>query len=116
MNINNKIKMKEGVNLMEPKYTVNESEGILTIILEGRLDASNAPALMDELRTFIGNTILEINFIARDLDYIASAGLRTMIFSKQKIGEQATISIIDAKQEVLDVIKMSGLDNFLNIK
>lgn len=101
---------------MESKYTVNELNGILTIVLEGKLDATNAPGLMDDLRKYIGSPIKEIAFVANDLEYIASAGLRTMIFSKQKIGEQADISLSGAKQEVLDVIKMSGLDNFLTIK
>lgn len=101
---------------MESKYTVTEANGILSIVLSGKLDATNAPALMDELRKYIGKPITEIAFIANDLDYIASAGLRTMIFSKQKIGEAAIITLSGAKQEVLDVIKMSGLDNFLTIK
>ena len=101
---------------MESKYTVNELDGIITIVLEGRLDATNAPSLMEDLKVFIGKSIKEIAFVANDLEYIASAGLRTMIFSKQKIGEQADISLSGAKQEVLDVIKMSGLDNFLIIK
>lgn len=101
---------------MESKYTLNESEGIITIILEGRLDATNAPSLMEDLKQFIGKPIKEIAFVANDLEYIASAGLRTMIFSKQKISAEADISITGAKQEVLDVIKMSGLDNFLTVK
>lgn len=101
---------------MESKYTVSESNGVLTIVLQGKLDATNAPALMDELRGYIGKPITEIAFVAKDLDYIASAGLRTMIFSKQKIGEAAAVTLTGAKQEVLDVIKMSGLDNFLTVK
>lgn len=101
---------------MESKYAVSEANGILSIILQGKLDAANAPALMDELRAYIGKPIIEISFIANELDYIASSGLRTMIFSKQKIGEAASVTLVGAKQEVLDVIKMSGLDNFLTIK
>lgn len=69
---------------MEAKYTIKEVDGIINILLEGRLDATNAPALMEDLKQFIGKPIKEIAFIAKDLDYIASAGLRTMIFAKQK--------------------------------
>jgi len=101
---------------MESKYSVVESNGIVTITLQGKLDATNAPSLMEELKKFIGKDITELNFEAEQLEYIASAGLRTMIFAKQKIGENASISLIGAKQEVLDVVKMSGLDNFLTIK
>lgn len=101
---------------MEAKYTINEVDGIINILLEGRLDATNAPALMEDLKQFIGKPIKEIAFIAKDLDYIASAGLRTMIFAKQKINPEADISLAGAKEEVLEVIKMSGLDNFLTIK
>jgi len=39
--------------------------------------------------------------------------LRVIIFAKQKIGVDAQVYLIGAQEEVLNVIKMSGLDNFM---
>ena len=42
--------------------------------------------------------------------------MRVMIFAKQKIGVDAHAYLIGAQEAVLNVIKMSGLDNFLTIQ
>ena len=81
----------------------------------GRLDATNAPAFQNELKKIIGQQVSKIIFFAKDLEYMSSAGLRVMIFTKQKIGPEAQVYFIGAQDAVLDVIKMSGLDNFMEI-
>ncbi len=57
----------------------------------------------------------KIVFYASGLEYISSAGLRVIIFAKQKIGAQADIYLAGAQEAVREVISMSGLDNFLTI-
>lgn len=101
---------------MDSKFEMQFENGVAKIELIGKLDAVKAPELMDELKKLIGQKIEKIYFIADKLEYISSAGLRVMIFSKQKIGIDADIYLIGATEEVLDVIKMSGLDNFLIIQ
>ena len=49
----------------------------------------------------------------KDLEYISSAGLRVIIFAKQKIGEDTEVILVNVQDSVLDVIKMSGLDNIM---
>ncbi|TYQ13274.1 UNVERIFIED_CONTAM: anti-anti-sigma factor [Acetivibrio alkalicellulosi] len=89
---------------------------ISKINLSGKLDAVNAPLLMEELKSLIGQDVDKIVFYAKDLEYISSAGLRTIIFAKQKIGTETSIYFIEAQESVTDVITMSGLDNFLYIQ
>ncbi len=101
---------------MEPKFTVTFSEGVAKIELVGRLDATNAPMLQEELKKLIGQDVRRLVFFAKDLDYISSAGLRVIIFAKQKIGVDAHVYLIGAKEDVLNVVKMSGLDNFMVIQ
>ncbi|MFW5961873.1 MAG: STAS domain-containing protein [bacterium] len=97
-------------------YSIEENQGIVEVVLAGSLDATNAGQLLEEMKKLIGNDIKKINFQVADLEYIASAGLRVIIFTKQKIGRDAEVALISPQQEVKDVIKMSGLDNFLNIE
>jgi anti-anti-sigma factor len=54
--------------------------------------------------------------MASELKYIASAGLRVMIFAKQRIGAEVQVYLIGAQEAVLDVVKMSGLDTFMTIQ
>lgn len=100
---------------MEHKFITSIGE-VTDITLAGRLDATNAPGLMDELKELVGQGVKKIVFYAGDLEYISSAGLRTIIFAKQRIGSDADIYFIGAQETVLEVIKMSGLDNFLYLQ
>jgi anti-anti-sigma factor len=101
---------------MESKFSVDHKDGVARIELSGRLDATNSPALQDELKKLIGQPVNRLVFFAKDLEYISSAGLRTIIFAKQKIGVNAQVFLIGAQESVLNVIKMSGLENFMVIQ
>ena len=101
---------------MESKYCVTCSEGTAKIELVGRLDATNAPALQDELKKLVGQNVSNLVFYAKDLEYISSAGLRAIIFAKQKIGVDVQVYLIGAQSTVINVVKMSGLDTFMTIQ
>ena len=101
---------------MESRFSVTYEEGVANIDLSGRLDATNAPALQEELKKLIGQPVRRLVFYAKDLEYMASAGLRVIIFAKQKIGADAQVYLIGAQEMVLEVIQMTGLDNFMVIQ
>jgi len=101
---------------MESKYSISCNQGIAKVELCGRLDATNAPALQDELKKLAGQSISSLVFLAKDLEYISSAGLRAIIFAKQKIGVDTQVYLIGAQATVLNVVKMSGLDTFMTIQ
>ena len=90
--------------------------GVAKFHLSGRLDAANAPDLLEKLKKLAGQNVSEIIFDMKDLAYISSAGLRIMAFAKQKMGGETQVYIISPSTAVLDVIKMTGFDNFLNIR
>jgi anti-anti-sigma factor len=98
---------------MESRFSVTCQEGIARIELCGRLDATNSPAFQEELQKLMGQDISRLVFYAKDLEYISSAGLRTIIFAKQKIGKAASVYLIAAQEPVSNVIKMSGADTFM---
>ncbi|MCM8826662.1 MAG: STAS domain-containing protein [Candidatus Omnitrophica bacterium] len=101
---------------MESKFSVNYENGVAKIELFGRLDATNASNLQEELKKIIDKKIERLVFFAKDLEYISSAGLRVIIFAKQKIGVNSKVYLISPQEVVLNVIKMSGLDNFMIIE
>ncbi|MCP4155277.1 MAG: STAS domain-containing protein [bacterium] len=101
---------------MESKISVTYEDSIAKINLSGRLDASNAPELQTELKKLVGQKVSRLIFFAKELEYISSAGLRVIIFAKQKIGVEAQVYLVGGTEMVLDVIKMSGLDNFMTLQ
>ncbi len=101
---------------MESLFNIKIENGTAKITLSGRLDTSNAGALSDELKTLIGQDIQKVVFFVNDLEYISSAGLRVIIFAKQKIGTDTRVYLVGANSTILDVVKMTGMDNFLFIQ
>jgi len=74
---------------MESRFSVDLNDGVAKIELAGRLDATNAGQLQEELKKLIGQSVGRLVFFAKELEYISSAGLRVIIFAKQKIGAGA---------------------------
>lgn len=101
---------------MDNKCLVNCANNIVKVELCGRLDATNAEGLQNEMKQFVGQKVDKLVFLVNNLEYISSAGLRVIIFAKQKIGVDAHIFLIGAQPAILSVVKMSGLDNFLTIQ
>jgi anti-anti-sigma factor len=100
---------------MDSKYAVTFKNEVIKVELAGRLDATNAEGLQAELKGFTGQKVAKLVFMAKDLEYISSAGLRVIIFAKQKVGVDAHLFLVAASEAILNVIKMSGLDNFMTI-
>ena len=97
---------------------VMEIGEVTKVKLHGHIDASIAPELMNELKPLIPrkNEIKKLVFFADELEYIASAGIRSVVFAKQKLGAGVEVFLVGASPVVLDVFKMTGIDKFLNIQ
>ncbi len=97
---------------------VMEIGEVSKVKLHGHIDASIAPELMNELKTVIERKteVKQLVFYADELEYIASAGLRAVVFAKQKLGANVKVYLVGASEEVIDVFKMTGFDKFLTIQ
>jgi stage II sporulation protein AA (anti-sigma F factor antagonist) len=51
----------------------------------------------------------------RDLTFMASAGLRILIFAKQKLGDQVNIYIVQPQEQILDTLQKTGFDQSVYI-
>lgn len=101
---------------MEFKYQINNDNGIVNVELEGYLDAANAVNFHEDMKKLIGKDISKIIFNAEKLEYIASAGLRVIVFTKQKIGYNADVILKSPQKSVKSVVEMSGLTNFISFE
>lgn len=101
---------------MNFEYKIDNDDGVVNVKLKGYLDATNASGLLEDMKQFIGTTVKKIIFDAAELEYIASAGLRVIIFTKQKIGYDCDVVLKSPQEAVVSVIEMSGLNNFVTIE
>jgi anti-anti-sigma factor len=91
---------------------MNDSNGsVAEITLSGDLDAASAPRFRQELETVAASKPTALVLRVRDLVYIASAGIRTLIFAKQKMGPGVTVYLIAPQEQVLDTLQRTGLQN-----
>lgn len=96
-------------------FKVLNNGGDVDVDLKGRLDATVAPQLHAEMAKLQGGDIKKVTFNMKELDYIASAGLRVIIFAKQKLGADTQIFMKDVNDDVRQVLEMTGCDNFVTI-
>lgn len=85
---------------------------VYTIVLEGNLDTSTAPALEERLGN-ITKDIKEVVFDFSKLDYISSAGLRSMLSVSELVGEDGVICVKGANNMILDIFDTTGFSSLL---
>jgi len=96
--------------------TEKKGDNVLVIYLNGRLDASTAGGLQQEINTLVngGEEKLLINF--EKLDYISSAGLRVLITTVKLLkSKQGKLVLAGMSGSIFEVLKISGFTAIFNI-
>jgi anti-anti-sigma factor len=88
---------------------------IAKITLSGELDASAASVFKTEIEKAAEHRPKRLVLLMHDLKYIASAGLRVLIFAKQKIGADIGIYAIAPQEQVLETFRMTGFHYSIQI-
>jgi len=88
----------------------------LVISLKGRLDAVTTPVLEKDLTELMagGERFLVLNL--GDLDYISSAGLRTILAATKRLKEkQGRLLLASLKSVVREVFDISGFSSIIPV-
>jgi anti-anti-sigma factor len=88
--------------------TTEVSNGIARISVSGELDAGAAPDFKAAIEKVVAERPRRLVLLMSGLEYMASAGLRVLIFAKQKLGVGTDIFIVAARAEVLETLRMTG--------
>jgi anti-anti-sigma factor len=86
-----------------------------TITLVGELDASVAQAFRDDVERAAQAHVQKLVINMTDLTYMSSAGLRALIFAKQKMGNSVDISLANMHESVKETVQMTGFHNSVTI-
>lgn len=88
--------------------TLETTNGIAKITLSGELDASTASLFKEQVEKAASHKVKRLVLMMQDLDYMASAGLRVLIFTKQKMGADTDIYVVGAQEMVIDTLNKTG--------
>ena len=84
------------------------TDGVAKVTLAGELDASVAPQFKSEIEKIAASRPRRLVLFANDLSYVASAGLRVLIFAKQKLGGDVDIYVVGAQPAVAETLQLTG--------
>ena len=94
--------------------TYRTDKNILYIALEGRVDASNAQKVEDEIFAIKKENDGKHTVIDADhLEYVSSAGLRVILKLRK---EEPKLAIINVAPEVYDVFDMTGFTDMMTVE
>ncbi|MFI6470483.1 STAS domain-containing protein [Streptomyces sp. NPDC050516] len=95
--------------------TLSVADDIATIVLTGELDASTAPRFHDLIDDAAGSGAGRLEIRAEQLGYLSSAGLRSLVFARQKMGDDVRIALVGAAEPVSRTIRLAGFDHSIEL-
>ncbi len=96
--------------------TLDMSDGVAKITLDGELDATAAPAFRDTVEEAAAAQASRLVLFMQGLEYMASAGVRVLIFAKQKMGSNVDIYVIAPTEQVLSTLQKTGVDRSMIVQ
>jgi anti-anti-sigma factor len=88
--------------------SVEDGQGEATITLTGELDAAAAPQFKEAIEKVAEAKPQRLILLMDQLEFMASAGLRVLIFARQKMGAGVSLYVVGSRGPVLNTLKMSG--------
>jgi anti-anti-sigma factor len=89
-------------------FTAQDST--VTIVLAGDLDATAAPTFQQTVDQAVGPEMRRLVLDMSGLDYLSSAGLRQIIYARQKMADEVQVVLVGANDRVTQTIKLVGFD------
>ena len=98
------------------KIVANQERGFLVVRVEGRLDIATSPEFEKSGAAFMEEGHKKIILDFSGLEYISSAGLRSILSIAKKLkGGGGSLSLCGLTGLVKEVFDLSGFDSFLPI-
>lgn len=89
---------------------------VAKITLVGELDGSNAADFKVKIEEAAAAEARKLVLFMSELEFMASAGLRVLVFSKQKMGAGVDVYVIGAQEMILETIEKTGLNHSVIIQ
>jgi anti-anti-sigma factor len=91
--------------------SLEQHDGAAIITLSGELDASVQQVFRDQIEKAAAQNPQRLVLMMQDLQYMSSAGLRALIYARQKMGNDVDIYIVGAPEGIVETLEMTGFSN-----
>lgn len=91
------------------------NNNVAKITLAGRLDASTAQQFRDLVDQAAAKKVKAVALLLTNLEYMASAGLRVIVFARQKMGAAVKLYVVGAQPVVQETIEVSGFSQAVTL-
>ena len=99
------------------KTTVEEKDGVITVVFEGRMDTKSTPEVEEDLKPLFDSESQEIVIDCSNLEYVASSGLRVFLsiaIDSQSKGKHVTIKGMNSF--VSNLFEMPGFTDLFDFE
>ena len=80
-----------------------------TLVLSGDIDTKTAPDLLSQLTSLELHALEQLRLNLLDVGFVSSAGLRAIVFAKQKMPHASRLYLVGASDQIIDTITKTGL-------
>lgn len=84
--------------------------GVAKITLVGDVDTTSAPLFQEEVKKAADEKPIRLVLLMEKLTYMSSAGLRVLIFAKQKMGANVDIYMVGMQEKIKETLETTGFD------
>jgi anti-anti-sigma factor len=91
------------------------SRNVAKIALTGRLDASTANQFRELVEQAAAQKVKAVALLLGGLEYMASAGLRVIVFARQKMGVAVKLYVVAPQPIVKETIEVSGFSQAVTL-
>jgi anti-sigma B factor antagonist len=91
------------------------ANGTATFTLVGELDAASAPAFRERIDTAAAAQVKQLVLNMSGLEYMSSAGLRVLIYAKQKMGMGVDLTLVGTQPMVRDTLEKTGFHHSVTL-
>ncbi len=97
------------------KITKSKNGNTLQVSVDGRVDTVTAPEFESEVKSDIEG-VTELVFDFSQMNYISSAGLRTLLSLQKIMNKQGLMKITGVNETVNDIFEITGFSDILTIE
>ena len=92
-----------------------EAGTTLTVSPTGRLDTLSAPQLDAFLAGHL-DSVTELIFDLKELEYMSSAGLRSLLSAQKKMNSAGKMTVKNPNELIREIFDITGFSDFLTIE
>jgi anti-anti-sigma factor len=94
---------------------IESAHPLVSLYVDGQVDTQTAPQLLDALTKLQLGELQELRIFASAISFMSSAGLRALVFAKQKMPHSSRLVVVGASSMIKDVIVKTGLGSAVTL-